>query len=422
LVISSWPRFQVGWKDWRWWLGLAVFLAILFLFVGRAAEKIFLINLYNPVHSALTNLEAPVSTNQLVMGLPGSGKTKALIQREAARQDIYRLDLAEIVEGKNGQPAEALSEHRNVPVAVDHFEYCAGDEAPCSEQKLQFLEYLVYEQRRTVMLVSTIDPLNYACGLDGGRWQTAGRKPSPNTPDHTGHRWATLLSSFVRLDFQVPSAVQDHEFHQAVKEFRRKLQPAREGDAEKQRIVDLFREECSPTPRLRAIGVEFVSRLHNGSDVGSETIVSEVGEQAGAHYSLIWETLSKDEKLVLAQVAHEGLINPSNRVVVEQLMKKGLIVRDPTFQLLNRSFTSFVISALPPHTMEEWEQEGVRLPWSTLRIGLLTAVAALGVFLYLTQQSLFESVAAYVAGIAAAIPALIKFAGMFRRAPGGAGG
>ena len=161
--------------------------------------------------------------------------------------------------------------------------------------------------------------------------------------------------------------------------------------------------------------MEVVNRLPQKGEINPETIVSEVREQAGAYYSLLWANLSNDEKLVLAQLAHEGLINPKSRVVVAQLMRKGLIVRDPAFRLMNRSFTRFVISALPSHIMDKWEREGIRMPWNSLRFVPLTAAAGLGLFLYVTQQSLFESVAAYVAALAAAVPALIRFVGMFQR-------
>jgi hydrogenase/urease accessory protein HupE len=67
------------------------------------------------------------------------------------------------------------------------------------------------------------------------------------------------------------------------------------------------------------------------------------------------------------------------------------------------------------HAGTEMGTAGVRLPWNTLRIVLLAAVASLGIFLYLTQQSLFDSVAA----IAAAIPALIKLVSLIQRAPAG---
>ena len=214
----------------------------------------------------------------------------------------------------------------------------------------------------------------------------------------------------------VPS---DPEFFDAVEEFKGKVSAGNE--KARQEIADFFQNECSPTPELRAIGREFVSHLSDKGEVSEEDVVLGVRALADRYYGTLWEALSKDEKLVLAQLAHEGLINPKSRTLVAQLMKSGLIVRDLSFRLLNRSFTCFVISALPPHTMNEWEAEGVHLPWKTLRNAFLAVAAGLGIFLYVTQQSLFQNVSAYLAAVVAAIPALVNFAGIFRRSPAGGG-
>jgi hypothetical protein len=214
-----------------------------------------------------------------------------------------------------------------------------------------------------------------------------------------------------------PVRPDEQEFSNVVAEFKRKVLAANE--KARQEMAGFFHDECSPTPELRAIGKEFVDRLCDQTAITPEEIVFGVHDLADPYYRTLWGTLSRDERLALAQLAHEGLVNPKNHVLVAQLMKKGLIVRDPSFRLMNRSFTRFVFSALPPHTMRKWETAGVRLPWNTLRIVLLAAVASLGIFLYLTQQSLFESVAAYVAAIAAAIPALIKLVSLIQRAPAG---
>jgi len=209
----------------------------------------------------------------------------------------------------------------------------------------------------------------------------------------------------------------DPEFSHAVGEFKRKVAAANETASRE--IAAFFRDECSATPELRAIGKELVSQMRDEAEVTQEDVVLRVRELADGYYRSLWETLSPDQELVLAQLAQEGLVNPKSREVVAQLMNKGLIVRDRSFQLMNQSFARFVVSALPPHTLVEWEAEGVRLPWRSLRNLILVTVVGLAIFLYITQQSLFENVTASVAAIAAGVPALIKIAGIFQRAPAG---
>ena len=363
--------------------------------------------------------------NLLVTGPPLSGKTRALTEREANRKDLCRLDLAEIAVREDWVDTfayEKLADEPGVTIALDHFDYGTADNPAGDARKLHFLEDLVYRHQRTVLLVSAIDPLHHLANGGGGSSNkhpqaSPNQKVSANGFMPTKARWSAVLSSFVRRDFQVQSPEEDQEFSWAAAKLERRIATGLSEEA-RRNIVGFFQSECGPTPRLRAIGKEFVSRLQDGAEISPELITCEMREQAEAYYSLLWATLSKVEKLVLAQLAHEGVVNPKNRRLVAQLMRKGLIVRDPAFRLINQSFTQFIASALPSHNLGEWEKEGVPLPWSTLRFVLLAAVASLGIFLYVTQQSMFESVAAYVAAIAAAIPALIKFVGMLQHDTG----
>jgi hypothetical protein len=139
-------------------------------------------------------------------------------------------------------------------------------------------------------------------------------------------------------------------------------------------MAGFFHDECSLTPELRAIGKEFVGRLCDQTAIIPEEIVLGAHDLAGPYYRTLWGTLSRDEKLALAQLAHEGLVNPKNHVLVAQLMKKGLIVRDPSFRLMNRSFTRFVISALPPPpASRDTERSNVfESDWSNQWLSLMT--------------------------------------------------
>ena len=85
----------------------------------------------------------------------------------------------------------------------------------------------------------------------------------------------------------------------------------------------------------------------------------------------------------------------------------------PVFRVMNESFRRFAASALPSATIAAWEHEGAGLPWPVVRALLLTLAVVGALFLYLTQENLFEAWMAYVSGFVAAIPALLKFFGVF---------
>jgi hypothetical protein len=137
------------------------------------------------------------------------------------------------------------------------------------------------------------------------------------------------------------------------------------------------------------------------------------GQTEEQNYSF-WKACSEDEQLVLIQLAQEGVVNPKSTLAIRQLMRKRLIVRDPTFRIKNRCFERFVLSALPDATVKEWEEEAVHVPWGTI---LATLAIGLGAFLFVAQQAFFQTWVAYATGLGAAIPALVKVVGSFRRSP-----
>jgi hypothetical protein len=46
---------------------------------------------------------------------------------------------------------------------------------------------------------------------------------------------------------------------------------------------------------------------------------------------------------LLHQIAEEGVVNPQNHAVVQDLMKVGLIVRNRAVEIMNATFREFVL-------------------------------------------------------------------------------
>jgi hypothetical protein len=174
------------------------------------------------------------------------------------------------------------------------------------------------------------------------------------------------------------------EFNEIVKEFDQVI--CEDDRKHKEELVDLFRKECELTPRLRAIGKEVVSSLKPKLEVTSEQLILEILDRARVYYRAIWTSCSRDEKLVLVQLAQEGLVNPKAEVAVRQLMRKRLVVRDPVFRIMNLTFARFACTALPPSIVRKWEQQDGAIPWGTI---LLTVALGVAVFLFITQQAFF---------------------------------
>jgi hypothetical protein len=132
------------------------------------------------------------------------------------------------------------------------------------------------------------------------------------------------------------------------------------------------------------------------------------------YYRMIWKECSMDEKFVLAQLAEDGVLNPTNRRAIRQLMRRGLIVEDPQFRPMNESFRRFVRSAATPDLKARWLAESRLSGWGKTHGVFFTTMVAVGVFLLATQNALWQSSAAYVTTALGALGTLTKLFNTFR--------
>src|SRR6185295_2269993 len=83
----------------------------------------------------------------------------------------------------------------------------------------------------------------------------------------------------------------------------------------------------------------FLRRLRNELDVssGSQQLLDEIGERAETYYAGMWASCREDEKLLLYQLAHNGLANGRNRRTLRRLIARGLVRRDPNVTLFSET-------------------------------------------------------------------------------------
>ncbi len=448
LVISSVWRPLVC--KWKWWFGLAViaFVVALYRFVRFVAQRIFVLDLDESPAMAAPCLPTTISTNLLALGRPFSGKSRRLNQRK----DIRTFDIRTMAYPEPPRAAQAAAaggghtpsgsaapphgsgeiaaaaenwadrfDYRRLlppdptaPIGIDHFEH-EIDNPLQNQQKLIFLEQLIYTHKRKVLIVSTVDPLFYFSSRGPGDHHQDLTEPQAHQsrPVRNIDRWTRVLSSFAKLDFDTEADPgffgTEKEFADSLTEFKKRI--SGNGTKAAQELVHLFQKECNLTPRLRAIGKQVAFDLRPGAEMTSEELILEILARADAYYRAEWAACSEEEKLVLIQLAQEGLVNPKAKTTVWRLMTKGLVMRDPVFRIMNQSFGRFVSSAVPPDTIKKWEQEDAHAPWDTI---LLTVALGVAAFLFITQQAFFETWMAYLTGLGAAVPALVRVLGSFR--------
>jgi hypothetical protein len=158
-------------------------------------------------------------------------------------------------------------------------------------------------------------------------------------------------------------------------------------------------------------------------EVGKQERVDRRVDRFEGYYRSLWTSCSKEEQLVLVQLAEEGFLNPKQALVVRQLLQRGLLVRDPALRLMESGFCAFVRRVHDAKEIKALEQDFTGVGWSGLRWGFakILMVAAtfvavvISLFLFATQQQLQDAAIGVVSIAAVAVPLLLKLVESIRR-------
>ena len=169
---------------------LSGLLYLLFVLVKNVAQQFFLIDVTVPGQDGLADiLRRKIESNILVLNT-----TRDSVQPLLGTSSVHILDLAQTswdkiwvdVEGVPSLPADKV-------IVVDHFEYRMHD-SPENCNKLRLLELLIYTYGRTVVLVSTVDPLfEFSFGRP-----PEGQQEETHRSDEL-ERWKSVLGTCMRV-------------------------------------------------------------------------------------------------------------------------------------------------------------------------------------------------------------------------------
>ena len=121
-------------------------------------------------------------------------------------------------------------------------------------------------------------------------------------------------------------------------------------------------------------------------------------------YESLWDQCSKEEKYFLYDMSRDGFVNYKRAHLVQQLLYKGLLVNynKEELKIMSVSFRNFILDKGKTEEILKLKEEfHVHGTWSKLRTPVLIAITAVGTFLFITQQDMFQRVAALVPTISA---------------------
>jgi hypothetical protein len=139
--------------------------------------------------------------------------------------------------------------------------------------------------------------------------------------------------------------------------------------------------------------------------------------QVTAHYfyMYIWQSLTKEEKFLLYDLAEDNLVNSYDDYNLTMLIAKGVIINsEGPLHFFNRGFRNFILTAIGnTEAMKIKHRIRQNGNWRNLKIPLIIVILAILSFLLISQQEAYSKLLTYVAALSAGVPAILKIFSLF---------
>jgi hypothetical protein len=156
--------------------------------------------------------------------------------------------------------------------------------------------------------------------------------------------------------------------------------------------------ETSNHRLLSAVGSELKRAWVHEHSIAMDDLRRAIRSRADTCYQLLWTSCTRSEKLVLIQLAQEGLINPKSRETLDELIAKGIVIPGAAPTLFNLTFRDFLQDIERTGVVQKWERmEGNGLWVISGRI-VASVLAVGGAFYFLTQGFSVQSVLPIITG------------------------
>jgi hypothetical protein len=291
-------------------------------------------------------------------------------------------------------------------VCLQGFEH-AGNDPEMAAALLDWLEDVTATRADAVLIVSEREPES-VLRLPAGHEVQAQARRFVDRPE--SRRWERVLGRFVRVVARDPG--DPTRFLADLESAQDDLQartPAT-GHAALGRLYATVRTECLEHGPLQAVGLTVV-RMPDFAGHDPYRLVRHIRELGDRFYRAVWSALTDKEKLLLTQVANGNLINPQNRRALNRLLALRLVVKRSRFELVNQSFGEFVLAAVTPEDLAEWQRSCHTSTWAVVRAPAFVTLACIGVFLAYTQRSFLPAALGIVG---TSVPLLVKLLDLVR--------
>ncbi len=279
--------------------------------------------------------------------------------------------------------------HPPLMVFIEHFEY-AYDNESLNRIKLNILQRLVSNPSIRVVISSEISPTKIFESYEEHIKKATAISPHSleniekvNELRSIFKQWQHLLGGFYRIT--VP--------------------------------FDLNEEAAMPKELKHG---QYLNRINSkykilyGGFKHEDNYILNVQETAYTYYFAVWNSLTKEERYIIYDIAHDQFINTNNIDGIIDLLHKGILIYDYSLRLMNESFTNFVLTKINSDEALERELESNKKGnWSTASAVLILVIISLIIFISLGNVNILQDVNALLASLTGIFALLFRVGGMF---------
>jgi hypothetical protein len=366
-------------------------LIIFWYAAGFIASRVLLMDVIEPHWMA--RLPLSPSLGDHIFLVRGGKDTATLTGGETGGKGLpfFDISFADLARANGWDTAlerlDSSAAGRNVRI-VD-FEYGIND-GDMNLMKLQWLERLLSLPDRTVIVISTIS-MAFAMTTP---------LPKENAPSDYFDRWRQLLDLFVTVTAE--------ELELRHKEWKRRQEFRTLSQFTKGAPKTWLEKETAYNPFL----VRLRDELHPDADRAH--LMDEIGERAETYYAGLWSRCRDDERLLLYQLARNGLANARNRRTLRRLIARGLVRRDPNLELFSETFRLYVITAAQREDLvNRARAERGASTWDSLRLPFFVIIISFLLLLFATQKDMLTTTTAMATALTTGLPIIMKLIGVF---------
>lgn len=356
-----------------------------------------------------------------VIGLPGSGKLTRITDKIAqgeirfsekeayilhknndAESNVFVVELMNIPDSDDKKEAQdewlayeaKIFDPKNRLLIFNHFEYNIQD-AQTSRIKLNLLEKVMMQNQSRVIILSTIHPVAFLDSI----YAHESNADDKLVPGQDLERWHVLLGHFRIVVFPLKSEVMNTPHN---------------------KVEQLVFEETSKTHylnKMQQLAVSVGTRMaqHDLYHIVSDELAIKLQMTSHYFYMYVWQSLTKEEKFLLYDLAEDNLVNAVDDYNLNMLICKGVIVRaDGSLKIFNNGFRNFILTAIGNiELMKIRNQIYDNGNWNKVKYPLYMVFVAIVLFLFTSQQEAYTKLLTYAAAVGTAIPAILKIFSLF---------